>query len=71
MAPNKNYFARFLIYYLLGILFLSITGTGFAKCVGFGIIAGFVFGLLNEIHADLLEIKSILKGEEKENDSKD
>ena len=46
-----------LIYSIIGAFSLSIAGLSANQCVGFGLIFGFVIGILNEILRDFTEIK--------------
>ena len=63
---NKNYMVRFLLYDLIGVVAMAIAGLNFGQVIGFGVAAGMVFGILNEVHADLLDIKDILRRKKEE-----
>lgn len=47
---TKTELIKFLIYSCIGIILLLIAGLTFRMCIGFGLMFGFIVGLLNRIH---------------------
>ena len=54
---NKKYLLDFLFYFVMGFIFLLIAGLTWRMCLGFGLILGYIFGILNQIHSDIVDKK--------------
>lgn len=52
---KKIEWIKLLIYSGIGFVLLLIAGLEFRTCVGFGVMFGFVIGLLNQIHTDMVK----------------
>ena len=48
---------KWILYSILGFLFLLVAGLTIRMSIGLGLILGFIVGLLNAIHSDLLDLK--------------
>ena len=55
---NKQYLKDFLLYFIVGFVFLLIAGLTLRACLGFGLVIGFIFGILNQIHSDLMDLNN-------------
>ena len=55
---NKDYMMHFLFYFIVAFVFLLIAGLTFRACLGFGLVIGFIFGILNQIHSDLMDLNN-------------
>lgn len=55
---NKDYMMHFLLYFIGAFVFLLIAGLSFRMCLGFGLVLGFVFGILNQIHSDISDLNN-------------
>ena len=50
----KKYLPSFVFYFVVGVVAFLIAGLTLRQIIGFGIAFGFVAGLLNEVHRDLV-----------------
>ena len=63
---NWSYILKLLIYTAIFAVILYLTGQTIIQSIGFGFIAGFVIGILNQIHSDLLDLIDVFTDEDPE-----